>query len=185
MQEFHSNFCYRLILWSPLAAPYFWLTINASIILYSLFLLYLLVNSKVDHFSIENYLAYNVITCLIWIIEVSLVILTYVRLASVIEWKHRWSHLVEAILAAYFLIFSIYDIFQTHRGADYSERMMIIDLLINLLAYIYMCEVYMRQKESDEVGNNSKIIDHVQSILNAEQVTTVKYQTFEDENPVV
>jgi len=184
-QEFHVNFGNRLILWSPLAAPYFWLITNVSIIVYSLFLLYLLANSMVDHFSIENYLAYNVITCLIWFIEVSLVILTHVRLASVIELKHRWSTIVEGIFAAYFLIDSTYDILQKHLGSDYSERMMFIDVFINLLAYMF--EVYMRMKESDEVGDDFKIIDHFQTIQNAveQQVTTGKYQTFEDENLVL
>ena len=115
-----------------------------------------MIDSQLDHFSIENYLACNLITSLIWIIEVSLVILTHVRLANEIEWKHRWSTHVEAIFAAYFLVDSVCNILQKHRGSDFSDRMMFIDVFINLIAYVF--ESHMRLNKSDEVGNGLRLL---------------------------
>ena len=190
MQEFRPTFQYRLLLWSPLAAPYFWLLINASIILYSLFLSCILIigpDYKIDHFAIENYLAYDLITCIIWAVELSLSMLSHVLLSDVKEWENKRSTQIEAVIAVYFLIYSICNIFKKHRGEEWTDRAMLIDVFINLIAYIY--EIFIRVKECKEVGDDFDIIDEIQRIQNRvqdrhEQVDG-RYKTFENENLVV
>ena len=190
MQEFRSTFQYRLILWSPLAAPNFWLIINASVILYSIFLSYILIigpKHKIDHFAIENYLAYDFITNFVWLIELLLSMLSHIRLSDVKEWENKRSTQIEAAIAFYFLIDSIHNVFKKHKGKKWRDREMFVGVFINLLAYVY--EMYVRVKECKEVGDDFDIIDHIQRIQNGDQEEqaqiTGQYDTFETENRVV
>jgi len=110
--------------------------------------------------------------------------LSHIVLADVKEWEHKRITQVEAVIAAYFLIDSIYDILNSQIGEEWSDRAMILDVFINLVAYIF--EVYFRWKEHKEVGDDFDIIDHIRRIENAKDGDELdRYKNFENENQVV
>lgn len=175
MMKFDSIFRYALIV-SPQSIPRFWTFVNVTLFLYSTALLIILAfrdegDWAYDVCADEWYLTYDVVTCLVWLIETSLTMVWLVVTVppsshdsapsspttngasavppidtsssssstgwkSSIWWFLKW-HIVEWILAFYFLIDSTIRVVKTVHGVDHTADM-VFDVGLNFLAYGYI-----------------------------------------------
>ncbi len=129
---------------SPRYSPDSWLIINAIVVAYSGLVLCLLAGGLPSRkFAHESYYIYDVVTSLIWLLQVFLIGITY----GFLEWKRK----IEGILALFFTIQSVLVLLKKHHGKDPSEHME-WEVLINIVAYTYEIIVENFRKQADLDG---------------------------------
>jgi hypothetical protein len=129
---------------SPRYSPDSWLFINAIVVAYSGLVLFLLSGGlSFRKFAHESYYIYNVVTSLIWLVQVFLIGITY--------GFHEWKRKIEGILALFFTIQSVLVLLKKHHGKDPSEHME-WEVLINIVAYTYEIIVENHRLHADLDG---------------------------------
>ena len=145
----------NLIKFSPEAAPGLWYVINIWVLLYSAILLGLLVESEYDSafhkFARRWYVTYNVVTCFIWLTEVSLVLLYIIntknptfnlstdKLPNLWYSSLKWllaANLIEWFLAFVLIIDAVLRVKRKNQ-MDLHTDDMVLGVVLNLLAYTY------------------------------------------------
>jgi hypothetical protein len=155
----------KCLLYSPESAPRYWKFLNTTLFVYSGALLIILAfrdegEIEYDIFAKEWYLTYDVVTCLVWLIETSLTMaqtwlvveppsLSSSSSSSTTTSSLIWYklHIVEWILALYFLTDSIVRITKKVRGKGHTTGMS-VDVSINLVAYGYIITAQYRARRS-------------------------------------
>jgi hypothetical protein len=162
-----SSIVQVLLRFSPEAAPGFWTIINATIFLYSIALLVIVAfrdegDIAYDKLAQEWYLTYDVITCLVWLLETSMTMTrTWCNQSS--DSTKRTSiweklHIVEWILAIYFVADSITRIIRKKRGEDHTVDMA-LDIGLNVVGYGYILFRQYRERCNKELNDGFQIID--------------------------
>ena len=130
---------------TPSSKPRLWVIINLSILLYSVVVLCLLAfthegSNKYDRFVREWYLTYDVIVCIVWLLETTLVMVTthFKTSNTPVEREFPLSkvHIIEWLFALFFVHDSISRSLKKIRGKDHTTEMG-LDVTINAIAYAY------------------------------------------------
>ena len=167
---------------SPQSIPQFWTFMNAILLLYSTALLIILAfrdegDRVYDVLAHEWYLTYDVVVCLVWLVETSLTMaqtwfigavpsssldnntttittgtsavspITTTLSSSSSWWK---CHVVEWILALYFVMDSMVRVMKNVHGKGHTTGMA-FDVSINLMAYGYvLIAQYLERRQYEQ-----------------------------------
>jgi hypothetical protein len=167
MSTFHRGICIinNLASFSPESAPYFWFFVNGFTVLYSallvLIVLFAAPESKTDHFAREWFLIYDMLTSLIWPIEISL---TEIHMLSVRfpdpkyqRWR-RVQRVLEWMIAIYFAIDAFRTLMKKIKGKNHTDQMR-IEAIVNLLAYSF--KLWSNDKSQCAVQNDYTVVEDV------------------------
>jgi hypothetical protein len=168
---------------SPQSIPRFWTFVNVILLFYSTVLLVILAfrgegDVTYDLLASEWYLTYDVVICLVWLIETSLtmaqtwlVVIKPLSLSSLDSTTttgavsstpitaassrstssicSKW-HIIEWILALYFLMDSIVRVVKKVHGNDHTADM-VFDVSINCMAYGYVVVAqYLERRQYEQ-----------------------------------
>ena len=158
-----NEICHIVKKFTPSSAPRLWVVINVTILLYSILLLCLLAFTQegsnwYDTLVMEWYLTYDVIVCLVWLIETSFRMISSIgtddRTTSSScndSAQFRWSKwlVAEWLMALYFVFDSVSrSRNKSSNGQEDETIWMGLDLSINAIAYVYL--LYVQYKEHEE-----------------------------------
>ena len=142
--------------WEPEANPLVWLGVNAVCLFGSVVVLALALSrdKKGHHVARQSYLAYNLLTSLVWWTEVSLPVIS----RGLTALRGIWAK-IELLVALYFLVDSVIVVNAWRLKKDHTASM-VEDTAVNLAAYLYMVvltgRTLWKRREYEHISRNSE-----------------------------
>jgi hypothetical protein len=148
---------------TPSSAPRLWVVINVTILLYSILVLCLLAFTHeglawYDALVVEWYLTYDVIVCIVWLVETSLRMMsspvgTPDDTSTSDESPHfRWSKLLiaEWLMAIYFVFDAVSRSRNKSSNGQEADQTISMELDVSICAIAYVYILYVQYKEHEE-----------------------------------